>query len=194
MRLVCNCMCSLAAPERFHQKPPGETPQIRPFAPHEWPIYKDLRLRALADSPDAFGSTLAAEQGRTDAEWASRLAAAAESGGDLPLIAELDGEPIGLAWGRIDKSNPDAAHLYQMWVAPDWRRRGAGRMLLEAVIAWAKGKNVNYLELGVTYRDSPAMRLYRRAGFEPAGAPEPLRPGSEWLLLLMRLDCRSDAG
>ncbi len=45
----------------------NDTLIVRTFAPHEWPTYKDLRLRALADSPDAFGSTLAAEQGRTDA-------------------------------------------------------------------------------------------------------------------------------
>ena len=81
----------------------NRTPQIRAFFPHEWRTYKDLRLRALADSPDAFGSTLAAEQDRTDAEWSSRLASGAGSGLDLPLVAEVDGEPAGLAWGRIDR-------------------------------------------------------------------------------------------
>ncbi len=103
-------------------------------------------------------------------------------------MAEVDGEPIGLAWGRIERTNPDVANLYQMWVAPNYRSLGAGRLLLEAVIAWAREKNARYLELGVTYRESPAMQLYRRAGFEPAGEPEPLRPGSKWLLLPMRLD------
>src|SRR5512139_3886097 len=112
-------------------------PNIRTLAHHEWAIYKDLRLRALADSPDAFGSLLAREQNRSDAEWASRLAAGANSW-DLPLLAEVDAEPIGLAWGRIEKSNPDVADLYQMRVAPSYRRLGAGRMLLDAVIAWAR--------------------------------------------------------
>ena len=68
-------------------------PHIRTFAQHEWAVYKDLRLRALADSPDAFGSTLAKEQNRSDAEWASRLAAGVNSW-DLPLVAEVDGKPI----------------------------------------------------------------------------------------------------
>ncbi|HEX5019283.1 MAG TPA: GNAT family N-acetyltransferase, partial [Candidatus Binatia bacterium] len=109
---------------------------------------------------------------------------------DLPLVAEVGREPIGLAWGRIEISSLDVAHLYQMWVAPSYRRLGVGRMLLEAVIAWAKAANACYLALGVTCGDSPAMRLYVRAGFQPLGDPEPLRPGSELLAQPMRLTLR----
>jgi GNAT superfamily N-acetyltransferase len=163
------------------------TPKIRTFAPHEWGIYKDLRLRALADSPDAFGRTLTEEQDRSDAEWSNRLATGADSSWNLPLVAEVDGKPIGLAWGRIDESTPDVANLYQMWVAPSHRRLGAGQMLLEAVIAWARARNACYLDLGVTWADSPATRLYARAGFEPVGKPRRFRPGSELLGQPMRL-------
>src|SRR5437773_2123844 len=84
--------------------------------------------------PDAVGSTLAAETGRLDAEWARRLASSVDSPLNLPLVAEVRGEPIGL--GRIDTSDPDLAALYQMWVAPSHRGVGAGQMLLKAVIAW----------------------------------------------------------
>jgi len=31
---------------------------IRPFRAEEWPAYRALRLRALADAPDAFSTTL----------------------------------------------------------------------------------------------------------------------------------------
>ena len=161
-------------------------PHIHALAQEERAVYKDLRLRALAESPDAFGSTLTKEQNRSDAEWASRLATGVNSW-DLPLVAEVDGEPIGLAWGRIEKSNPDVADLYQMWVAPSHRHLGAGRMLLEAVIAWATAKKARYLQLGVTCGISPARRLYSRAGFEPVGPLQPLRPGSELLGQTMRL-------
>jgi GNAT superfamily N-acetyltransferase len=166
---------------------------IRAFASRDWETYRGLRLAALADSPDAFGRTLTEEQERSDAEWSSRLAAGVGSDLDLPLVAEIDGQPIGLAWGRIETSDLDVANLYQMWVAPTYRRRGVGRMLLETVTSWAQSKNACYLELGVTYRDSPAMRLYRRAGFEPVGEPRRLRKGSDLLGQTMRLELKGRA-
>jgi len=171
----------------------ADVPSIRTFALDEWRLYRDLRVRALADSPDAFGSTLAAEAGRPDAEWARRLASSADLRVSRPLVAELGGELVGLAWGRIDMSAPDVAALYQMWVAPTHRGRGVGQKLLEAVIAWATAQNVAALDLGVTCGDSPARRLYERAGFKPLGEPQPLRPGSTLLAQPMRLALKNAA-
>lgn len=167
-----------------------DKPEVRIFAPHEWGTYRDLRLRALAEAPDAFGSTLAAEQNRPDDEWLRRLTAGADARTNLPLVAEVRGEPIGLAWGRIEASDPEVAALYQMWVAPSHRGLGAGRLLLEAVIAWARDQNASYLDLGVTCGDRPARRLYERAGFKPKGEPQPLRPGSTLLVQPMRLELK----
>lgn len=169
----------------------ADVPSIRTLAADDWRLYRDLRLRALADSPDAFGSTLAAEAGRPDAEWARRLASSADARVSLPLVAELGGELIGLAWGRIDAAAPDVAALYQMWVTPTHRGRGVGQKLLEAVIAWAMAQNVASLDLGVTCGDSPARRLYGRAGFKPLGEPGPLRQGSTLLAQRMRLTLKN---
>ena len=121
-----------------------DTLVVRTFTAAEWSVYRDLRLRALEDSPDAFGSTLAEEAVRLDAHWARRLASGSDSQTNLPVIAEVHGEPVGLAWGRIDTSNPDVAVLYQMWVAPSHRGVGAGKMLLEAAIAWARARNASF--------------------------------------------------
>ena len=161
--------------------------KVRPIDPDDWQSYKNLRLGALADAPDAFGSTLAREQERTDSQWASRLEKGHNRCWNLPLLAEVDGQTAGLAWGRIEKEKPGRADLYQMWVTPGFRKLGVGRMLLDAVILWAKEQEVEFLQLGVTLRDSPAMRLYKRAGFEPAEEPKPLRPGSELMAQPMRL-------
>lgn len=164
------------------------TPHIREFLTNEWPLYRALRLRALADSPEAFGSTLAGEQVCSESWWVDRLSAGVASVTDLPLLAEVDGEPAGLSWGRIEPEQPETAHVYQVWVAPEARGRGAGRLLLESVLVWAKGQGVGAVELNVTCGDRPARRLYDRAGFVPFGAPEPIRPGSELLEQPMRLE------
>ena len=164
------------------------TPKIRTLAEHEWALYKNLRLAALAESPEAFGSTFTKEVQLTDAEWAIRLASPSNSASNFPVVAELDDQPIGLAWGRIEAAQPALANLYQVWVHPDYRRLGAGQQLVEAVIAWALSQQAQALELGVTCGDTPAMRLYLRAGFEPVGQPEPIRPGADRLGQTMRLD------
>ncbi|MCA9712598.1 MAG: hypothetical protein KDK70_42615, partial [Myxococcales bacterium] len=80
---------------------PG-VPSVRRLEPSEWRVYRELRLRALAESPDAFGSTLARERERSDEQWQARVAEGARSPSSLGLVAEVDGEPIGLAWGRIE--------------------------------------------------------------------------------------------
>jgi GNAT superfamily N-acetyltransferase len=169
------------------------TPKIRNLAKREWRIYKDLRLAALAESPDAFGSAFAKEVQRSNAEWVTRLASGVNSSWDFPIVAEIDGKPIGLAWGRIEEPNPAVANLYQVWVHPNYRRLGAGRLLLEAVTNWAIGKQTHFLELVVTCGDTPATRLYTRAGFEPVGQPLPIRPGAELLGQHMRLKLKRGA-
>ena len=168
----------------------SRAPSIRTFAPHEWRTYRDLRLHALTDSPDAFGRTLAEEEGRDDTEWSSRLTSSAASRHDLPLVAEIGAESVGLAWGRIDPAEPEVAYIFQVWVAADSRRLGVGKALLEAVIAWATAADARYLALDVTCGDTPARRFYARSGFKPIGEPKHLRPGSALLEQPVQLELR----
>jgi ribosomal protein S18 acetylase RimI-like enzyme len=151
---------------------------VRRFVADEWRMYRDLRLRALADSPDAFGSTYEREAARAEEDWKDRLAAAVEEREQMPVVA-LDGTtPVGLAWGRVDEGDAAVAHLFQVWVAPEHRARGVGRSLTDAVIAWARDLGVRTLRLGVTPSHPAALRLYRGVGFVDVGQPEALRPGS----------------
>jgi plasmid stabilization system protein ParE len=77
---------------------------IRHFLAEEWSAYRALRLRALEDAPDAFGSTLAAESTRPAEEWAARLARAATSGIDHPLVAHVAGQPAGRPGRRLTRT------------------------------------------------------------------------------------------
>lgn len=160
---------------------------VRTIHPSEWRAYKAIRLRALGDAPDAFASTLALEVERPDALWQERLSLAATSNQDLPFFAVSGAEPVALAWAKVDAVNPCNVNLFQMWVAPECRGQGIGGRLLDHASRWARSTGATWLSLGVTCGDTPALRLYSRAGFIAIGRPEPLREGSSLRAQNMRL-------
>lgn len=162
---------------------------IRTLEPHEGQTYRQVRLRSLEESPGAFGSTLAQEQDRAADDWTARLAAAAVSGQDYPLVAELAGTVVGLLWAKVDANDSSIVNIFQVWVAPEARGRGTAAALLGAAVSWARSKHARVVQLGVTCGDTSARRLYVRAGFEDVGAPVP-RAGSPLSEQNMRLIIR----
>jgi GNAT superfamily N-acetyltransferase len=165
--------------------------RIRRFAPQEWPAYRALRLRSLADAPDAFGSSLKAEEAWAHELWMARLTAAAVSGRDCPLVAESggpDGAMLGLVWAKCDAGDAAIVNLFQMWVAPEARGRGVAAALLDEAVAWARSIQARVVQLGVVCSNEPAIQLYVRKGFRDVGVPEPIRPGSALLEQTMHLD------
>lgn len=162
---------------------------LHAIRPSEWPLYRDLRLQALVESPAAFGSTYEAEVVRADEAWSSRLAALAADK-DKAFFARSGEAVCGLVWCKLSALEPGRADIYQMWVAPQWRSKGVGRALLDGAIAWATARGATRICLGVTLGDTPATHLYRSAGFHPEGPVEPLREGSRLKSqpMMLRLD------
>jgi ribosomal protein S18 acetylase RimI-like enzyme len=147
---------------------------VRPAAPHEWRTWRDLRLRMLADAPDAFGSTLAEAQALPDAAWQATVL---PEPSHAMWFAEQDGVAVGTARAEISEDRL-RAHLYSMWVAPEARRCGAGRALVDAGRRWALERGAFELALDVTDGNLAASELYRVAGFVDTGIRDELRPGS----------------
>lgn len=57
-----------------------------------------------------------------------------------------------------------------MMLEPAWRGRGLGRVLLEALLAWAREHPaLCRVELEVLATNEPGLRLYRGCGFEEEG-------------------------
>lgn len=165
---------------------------IRPIAAHEWPQYREVRLRALKEAPDAFGSTWEREIQGTDDSWSARIAAATASGNEGAFFAVEREQVCGLIWVQIAEKKPHMASLYQMWVDPAARGQGVGRSLLSEALIWAKKHGAWQVRLGVTVADSPALKLYTSQGFRPVGKAEPLREGSPLMAQTMVLEL--DAG
>jgi len=73
-----------------------------------------------------------------------------------------------------------------MWVDPAWRGRGVGRLVLDAVVGWARQHGLR-VHLHVQAENAPARSLYERYGFVATGETSPLRPGSALRIELMVL-------
>ncbi len=163
--------------------------RIRELERREWALYRELRLRALAESPNAFGRRLVDELARPDADWIRLAESVTTPGGQVMLVAEEKGRPVGLAFGIFDKERAKTGHVVGMWVNPGARGRGAGRALLDAAIAWARSRGLDRLELWVTKGNGPAVRLYERAGFTDTGRRDVLqsKPALETIQMALTL-------
>ena len=160
---------------------------IRAFDVQDGALYRDLRLRALAESPDAFSRTLAEEKNRPDAEWSQRLANWARSPLHLGLVAFLDERSVGLAFVALE-TEAQVTQLYSMWVDPAARQLGIGNQLLQRSVNWSRQCRARKMKLQVTESNTAALQLYARAGFLPTAAVEPLRVGSALTAHTMELE------
>ena len=152
----------------------------RVLTAEDWPTWRDLRLRSLADSPHAFGSTLEREQEFIEEDWRSRVAGWSDPDEDVagPAVLVWSGdEPVGMGGGYRDE--PGMLHVVAMWTEPAWRGRGVGRLVLDTLRTWADERDLR-LHLDVEASNTGARRLYERYGFEATGASRPLRPGSTY--------------
>ncbi len=148
-----------------------------------------LRLRALADAPLAFGSTLTREASFTDDVWQERARRGASGTEGVTFVAELDTRWVGIATGLPeDPDMPDDPRpaLVGMFVGPEARGRGIGAALVSAVVGWARQRRAEGLCLWVTATNTPAIALYARCGFRDSGARRPLShsPALEMLRMI----------
>src|SRR5690606_16455024 len=116
--------------------------------PHEWRRLRDVRLRALADSPTMFGSTLAREQEFDEAEWRRRAARPAT------FLASRGGVDVGMA-GAYEFDGDWL--LAGMWLAPQARGTGVVDSLVHACEAVAAQAGARTISLGVM-EDNPRAR------------------------------------
>jgi ribosomal protein S18 acetylase RimI-like enzyme len=153
--------------------------RVDPAGEDEWAIFRELRLRSLLDSPDAFGSTYGEESSHSETRWRDWTGGRWRGGTAAVFLARDEDAPVGTATGAAYDAEPGVAHVYAMWVAPDARRAGVGRALLDAVAEWARDRGCERLVLSVTESNDAARAFYGTVGFEETGERTPLREGSD---------------
>ena len=152
-----------------------ETAAIRAVVAGDADRLRQLRLRALADAPDAFGSSLEAELAHPQSEWLD-LARRSERADEVAVFAAVDGEHwVGMAGGHWYDRKEGVAGLWGMWVDPTARGHGLGARLVATVHEWAAGHGARVLRLGAISGEGDPTRFYERLGFAATGESGTLR-------------------
>ncbi|WP_228551901.1 GNAT family N-acetyltransferase [Mumia zhuanghuii] len=179
------------------------------FRPAEgdWERMRDLRLRALLDTPIAYGERYDDALAASEDTWRGR-AARNVLPGNVQVVARLvEGDDAGRWVGSMsafvshglpayatggadpDPEAPARANLVGVFVDPEVRGRAAGvaDALLDAVVVWARGEQgLDRLYLHVHEENVRAAAYYRRQGFVPTGGsfPAVLHGGAEQEMVL----------
>jgi len=150
---------------------------IRRLQPSDARAYRELRLRALREHPEAFTSSYEEEEPKPMEITRKRLRASASVKMWGAFLASGLVGMVGLDRETRAK-NRHKATLVAMYVAPEAARRGIGRALVDALLAEARACGVESLILTVTQGNNAARELYARAGFTTFGTePDAVRVG-----------------
>ncbi len=173
-----------AGPAPEGPRPPS---RITALGADDWAMIREIRLRALAEAPQAFTSGYEREQAFDEATWRDRATTCQW------FVAFEGHQPVGVAGGISSwPEDPTRRDLVGMWVAPSHRRRGVADRLLREVADWARSQGASTLQLAVLEGNGAARSAYRKMGLRPTGVATVAADDQSRTIELMELDL--DAG
>ena len=142
---------------------------LRLATPEDALALRELRLRALLDKPEAFGSDLSEDEAKPETAWVERCTPTKNSA--LFIAVDEGGALVGMV-GIYCDGRVKTGHLGNIWgvfVAPEARGCGVGGKLLDAALAWAQVRGLRRVNLTVETGNAPAIAVYLKAGFTVYG-------------------------
>jgi RimJ/RimL family protein N-acetyltransferase len=131
--------------------------------------FQSLRLEALRECPTAFSSSYEEECDIALSRVAERLTPTP----DRAVFGVFESAALVGTAGLQRESARKLAHKAFIWgvyVAPLFRKRGAGRRLLQDVLAHAAlMPGLRQVSLGANSANPASIALYKSVGFEPFG-------------------------
>lgn len=155
---------------------------IRALGPADAPAFREVRIRALREHPEAFGRTPEEVDGVE--VIAQRFRKDETSDRDFVLGA-FDGERlVGMAGCHRESAlkHRHVGYIWGVYVAPERRGHGLGRRLLSETMARARTwPHLESLWLDVTTVNESARALYASCGFRTAAIkPRSLKVGARY--------------
>lgn len=154
--------------------------RIRPLNPEDAASFRELRLKALRDHPDAFGQSYEEAMNLSIEEMAERL----KPSPDAFILGAFDAEGrlMGMV-GFYRETGVKKRHkgvIWGMYCRPECRGKGVGKALLAEAVSRAKGmEGLEMITLRVVSSNGAAKGLYASLGFWTWGKePKSLKIGS----------------
>ncbi len=132
---------------------------------------RELRLEALAGSPQSFAADYETSARESVEDWVERLTKNAADDNNAICVAFASDRLIGMAGvslGRWPKTR-HAAMIWGVYVNPAWRGLHVAEALIQECADWSKERGGVIVKLGVIASNAPAIRCYTRCGFNVYG-------------------------
>ena len=137
--------------------------RVRKVERADWAALRAIRLEALSDSPEAFGSTLSDTQVLTARQWKTKIATL------LYFLVERDGTVVGMVSGGYNDNRPGTHWLYGMYVTRPARGTEAATLLVRAVLEWARDEGASEVYLHVAAAAPAGANLLPQGGISRDG-------------------------
>ncbi|MBN1429551.1 MAG: GNAT family N-acetyltransferase [Anaerolineae bacterium] len=142
---------------------------IRPAQETDYQTYRELRLEALRNHPEAFGADYAANAEQPMTFWTERLRSL---GSNNMIYFAVHNEALvgmgGIYRGNSQKTQHSAT-IVSVYVQPEWRGLKIAEGLVFRCIEWGRTQRAAIVKLTVSATNTTAIRVYSRCGFAVYG-------------------------
>lgn len=136
----------------------------------DWSVYREVRLAALKDAPDAFVARFEDEASYDEAFWRERMVRASR------FVAEREGKSVGLVClGPHDDGDPETGEVFGLWTVPTLRGQHVARGLVSAAARKAADEGLRLLYFWVVSDNALAIGFASTFGFRPTSQRRPVR-------------------
>ncbi len=144
--------------------------EIVTLPPEDWQAYRDLRLRALKEDPQAFSSSYADAAQFDEEKWKGRLRDAFQGQRSWLFFARHEGKLVGMIGAFVDEASSETATIVSVYVPAEERGKGISSQLMKCILsALSKSSSFKAVSLTVNSTQLSAIGLYRKFGFQPIG-------------------------